>query len=162
VHLPGTTPVPLKDTCCGLPAALSVTFIAAVRLPETVGLNLILKAQLTPAANELPQVWVSEKSAALVPVIAMPAIVNVVVPTFVNVTDLAALVVPTLTVPKLKLVGESFAVVPIPLRGTCCGLPAALSVTLRAAWRVTLAVGLNVMLMLQLAPGANELPQVWV
>ena len=67
-----------------------------------VGLNLILIVQLASAANELPQVCVCEKSAAFVPVIAIPAIVNVFVPTFVNVTALAALVVPTITEPKLK------------------------------------------------------------
>jgi hypothetical protein len=93
-------------------------------------------------------------------VIAIPVIVNVVVPTFVNVTGFAALVTPTVTEPKFKLVGDSFAVVPIPLRGTFCGLPAALSVTLKAAVRVPEAVGLNLMLIVQLAPAASELPQV--
>ena len=96
----------------------------------------------------------------MVPVIAIPVIVNVVVPTFVNVTVLAAVVVPTVTEPKFKLVGESFAVVPVPLSGTCCGLPAALSVTLSAALRVPLAAGLKVTLIVQLAPAASELPQV--
>jgi hypothetical protein len=90
----------------------------------------------------------------------MAVIVNVVVPTLVSVTVFTGLAVPMATVPKLKLVEESFAVVPIPLSGACCGLPAALSVTLRSAMRVPLAVGLNVTLMPQLAPGANELPQV--
>ena len=86
--------------------------------------------------------------------------VSEVVPRFVSVTVLAALVTPMATVPKVKLVGESFAVVPVPLSGTCCGLPAALSVTLRAALRVPLAVGLKVTLIVQLAPADNELPQV--
>ena len=66
---------------------------------------------------------------------------------------------------KLILPGASVAIVataPIPLSVTVCGLPAALSVTLSAAVRVPLAVGLNVTLMLQLVPPANELPQVWV
>jgi hypothetical protein len=95
-------------------------------------------------------------------VIAIPLIVKVVVPTLDNVTVFAGVVVPIATVPKFMLVGESFAVVPIPLSGTCWGLPAALSVTRRAAERAPLAVGLNVTLMLQPAPGANELPQLWV
>ena len=92
--------------------------------------------------------------------IAIPVIVNVAVPTFVNVTVLAAVVVPTDTEPKLKLVGESLAMVPVPLSGICCGLAAALSVTLRAALRVPLAVGLKVTLIVQLAPAASESPQV--
>jgi hypothetical protein len=82
-----------------------------------------------------------------------------VAPTFVRVTAFVRLA-PSLTKPKFTLVGESFAVVPVPLRGTFCGLPAALSVTLRAAERVPLAVGLKVTLILQLAPAAKELPQV--
>jgi len=90
----------------------------------------------------------------------MPLIVRVVVPTLVSVTVFARLVVPVATAPKLKLVGESFAVVPIPDRLTFCGLPEALSVTLSIAVRVPDAVGLNVTLMLQLAPAPSELPQV--
>jgi len=88
-------------------------------------------------------------------VIAIPVIVSVVVPTFVSVTVLAAVVVPTVTEPKLKLVGESFAVVPVPLSETVCGLPDALSVTLKAALRVPLAVGLKVTLIVQLALAAS-------
>ncbi len=52
--------------------------------------------------------------------------------------------------------------VPVPDKGTCCGLPAALSVTLSAALRVPVAVGLNVTLIVQLAAAASELPQVYV
>ena len=96
----------------------------------------------------------------MVPVIAIAVIVSEVVPALVSVTVFAALVTPIACEPKFKLVGESFAVVPVPLRETVCGLPAALSVTLRAALREPLAVGLNVTLIVQLAPAASELPQV--
>jgi hypothetical protein len=82
--------------------------------------------------------------------------------TLVSVTTFAGLVVPMATVPKFRLVGKRFAAVPVPLSATCCGLPPALSVTLRAAERAPLAVGLNRTLMLQLAPAANEVPQLWV
>jgi hypothetical protein len=84
-----------------------------------------------------------------------------VVPTFVRVTAFVRLA-PSSTEPKLTLVGKSFAVVPVPLRGTFCGLPAALSVILSAAVRVPATVGLNLTKMLQLAPTASELPQLWV
>jgi hypothetical protein len=93
---------------------------------------------------------------------AMLLMVRLVVPKLVKVTIFAELVVPVATVPKFKLVGDSFAVVPIPLSGTCCGLPVALSVTLSPALRVPVAVGLNVRLIVQLAAAARELPQVWV
>src|ERR1700730_5922879 len=118
--------------------------------------------QLAPAANELPQVWVWEKSLALLPVMVIPVIIKVVAPTLVRVTVLAGLVVPIVTEPDFRLVGKRFAAVLIPPSDTCCGLPAALSVTLSAAARVPLAVGLKVTLTLQLAPAASELPQVWV
>ena len=92
----------------------------------------------------------------------MPVMLKLVVPTLVRVTVFAGLVVPMATVPKLKLVGESFAVVPIPLSVTFCGLPAALSLMLSAAVGIPDAVGLNVTLMLQLDPTTSELPHVWV
>jgi len=92
----------------------------------------------------------------------MPVILKVVVPTLVRVIVFGRLVARRPTEPKLRLVGESFAAVPIPVRPTFSGLPAALSVTLRAAVRVPLAVGLNFTLMVQLPPAGNELPQVWV
>jgi hypothetical protein len=152
----------MRETACGLPAALSLTLSDAVRVPLAVGLKVILMLQVARAANELPHVWVCAKSPALIPVMAIPVMLMVVVPTLVSVTVFAGLVVPMATVPKFRLVGKSFAVVPTPPSGTCCGLPAALSVTLRAAECAPLAVGLNVTLMLQLAPAANELPQVWV
>jgi len=56
--------------------------------------------------------------------------------------------------------GVHLPATPEPLRATDCGLPAALSLTLSVALRVPDAVGLNVTVMLQLAPAANELPQV--
>ena len=146
----------MRETACGAPAALSLTLSDAVRVPLAVGLKMILTLQVAPAANELPQVWVCAKSPALIPVMATPAMLRVVAPTLVSVTVFAGLVVPMLTVPKFRVVGNSFAVVPVPPSVTCCGLPAALSVMLRAAERAPLAVGLNVTLMLQVAPAANE------
>src|SRR5437870_168925 len=92
----------------------------------------------------------------------MPVMLKEVVPTLVRVTFFAPLIVPMACVENVKLTGESLAVVPIPLSVTFCGLPAALSLMLTAAVRVPLAVGLKVTLIPQLAPAANELPQVWV
>jgi len=91
---------------------------------------------------------------------AMAVMVSVAVPMLVRVTVLAALVVPTPTELKLKPAGRSLAVVPAPLRGTSCGLPTALSVTLSAALRIPVAEGLNVTLKVQLAPTASDVPQV--
>jgi len=53
-------------------------------------------------------------------------------------------------------------VVPVPDRGTVCGLPDASSETDTEALRVPAAVGANVTLMAQLPPAATLLPQVLV
>lgn len=52
-------PVPLRETPCGLPGALSVIERVAVRELMLLGVNVTLIVQLAPAANELPQVLVS-------------------------------------------------------------------------------------------------------
>ena len=66
--------------------------------------------------------------------------------------------------PKARLVAERLtrAAVPVPERLAVCGLPLALSVMLTEAVRLPLAAGLNVTLIVQLAPAATELPQVLV
>jgi hypothetical protein len=66
--------------------------------------------------------------------------------------------------PKETLVGERLTTgtVPLPARLTLWGLPEALSVMLRVPLRVPVAVGLNVTLIVQLAPAASELPQLLV
>ena len=66
----------------------------AVRVPLAVGSKVTLIVQLAPAANELPHVWVWAKSPTLGPVIAMPVMLKLVVPTLVRVTVFAGLVVP--------------------------------------------------------------------
>ncbi len=50
--------------------------------------------------------------------------------------------------------------VPVPVRLTLCGLPAALSVRVIAAARVPLAAGVKVTLIVQLAPTATLDPQL--
>jgi|SRR5438876_150234 len=79
------------------------------------------------------------------------------VPVFVRVTVFGALVVPTFTFPKLRLVGERLTAgaVPVPVRLTVCGLPLALSVTVKLAAHVPEAVGVNVTLKVQLELAAS-------
>lgn len=88
--------------------------------------------------------------------------VSVVVPTFVKATVCAELVLSITTEPNPKLTGESFTIVPTPLSATFCGLPEALSIMLTAAMRLPNEVGLNVMLIVQLAPVASEPSHDWV
>jgi hypothetical protein len=70
---------------------------------------------------------------------------------------------PAVTVPEIAETEseKSPAVLePLPVRLTDCGLPEALSVTLKLPGRVPDAVGVNVTLMVQFSPAARELPQV--
>jgi hypothetical protein len=95
---------------------------AAVRFPVAVDVNVTVILQFAPAAMLVPQVFVWEKSVALVPVIVKPVKFNCVLPTFASVTFCAALVVPTGLFPKNSFGLESETTVPTPLSGTACGL----------------------------------------
>lgn len=87
--------MPVRETVCGLPAALSVTLSEAARVPVAVGLNVTLIPQLFDAARVLAQVVVSLKSALLGPVKPMLLIVSVAVPELVSVTVCGLPLVPT-------------------------------------------------------------------
>jgi hypothetical protein len=49
----GAIPLPVSETVCGLPLALSVTDTLALRLPLAVGLNVTEIVQFAPAASVL-------------------------------------------------------------------------------------------------------------
>src|ERR1700683_28898 len=71
--------------------------------PNAVGLNVTEIVHFLPANTVLPQVLVSANG----PVTVMPLIDNVAVPVFVKMTILTALVVPTATLLKVRVVAES-------------------------------------------------------
>lgn len=56
----GAMPVPVRETTCGLPVALSVTLILAVRVPVAAGVKTVLMEHEALIASEVPQVLVSE------------------------------------------------------------------------------------------------------
>lgn len=72
-----------------------------------------------------PQVLLSEKSPAFVPVIPILVMLGGPEPALVTVTAFGELLWPTFTPPKLRLAGESFTAVPVPIDETFCGLPGA-------------------------------------
>ena len=122
----------------------------------------MLTVQLAPPAIELPHVFPEiRKSPGLVPAMENPVNVTVDVPALCTVIDLAALVVPTATVPKFSEVGAREMAVPTPLRATVCVAGLASSVKVKLAVRVPIAVGVKVTLTVQLAPAATVLPQVF-
>lgn len=73
-------------------------------------------------------------------------------------------VAPTVVVANVMLDGVRLTVTdvdcPVPLKGTDCGEPGALSVTRATAERAPVVVGLNVALKVQLAPAARVAVQV--
>ena len=76
--------------------------------------------QLPEPAATVEQLFVCEKSAALVPVMLTPLMVNVAVPGFVTVIDSAVLLVLMSWLPKLQEVGEKLicGAVPVPVSAT--------------------------------------------
>jgi len=71
-------------------------------LPLVVGWNITLRVQAAPAAKEVEQLLVWEKS----PLFDIPSMASAVLWLFVSVTACAGLVLPIATVPKLRLSGE--------------------------------------------------------
>jgi hypothetical protein len=136
----------------------------AARAPEAVGENVTLIAQFDPAARLVAQLFVCEKSPALVPVIPIELIESVALPLFVSVTVCGLLVVPVFCPVKVKLAKLRLApgAPPIPVRLTDCGLLLALSEMVIEAVRVPAAVGLNTTLIAQLVPAARLAPQEFV
>ena len=143
---------------------MSVTEIFALRAPTAEGVKVTLMVQLAPGVRLVMQLLVgSTKSSGFVPVMATAVIFKVPEEaTFVNVTVVGSLVVPTVTLPKLTLVGLKPANVPVPLSATVCGLPGALSLNDSVPVRSPLIVGLKAMSTVQLAPGTRVLPQWFV
>src|SRR5438874_444914 len=113
-----------------------------------VGVKVTLIVQLPPAATLAPQLLVCPKSPGLVPVKPMLVMVNAAPLGFESVTALAALVAPTFWLPNVSEVGERRGgAIPVPDTTAVCGLLLALSVTVKIALRVPVAVGVKVTLM---------------
>jgi hypothetical protein len=105
-------PVPVNETVCGLPAALSVTVSVPVRVPACVGVNTTLMLH-DPGGRLAPQLFVWEKS----PEVEMPEIVSVALPPFVSVTVFAAEATPIVVDENVSDGGLSCAVGALPAVG---------------------------------------------
>jgi hypothetical protein len=160
-------PVPLTGTLCGEVEALSVKTIAEERAPVEVGLNTTETVHVPPLGATLAHpVGVGIKSPALVPLETIEVIVSAALPTFVTVSVCPADEVPTCCEANVRLVGATakllVAVCPVPLSGTVCGEPAALSVMLTVAGREPAVVGVNFTEIWHDPPGKTVLPHVLV
>jgi hypothetical protein len=90
------TPMPVRAIFWGEPDALSVTVSVAVRVPAAEGVKVTESSQFEPTATLLPQVLVTPKSAALLPVREILSIVSAAVPEFESSDANAGLVDPTI------------------------------------------------------------------
>ena len=83
--------MPDRLTDWGLLAAPSVMVTEPVRLPMPEGVKVTLIVQLAPAATEVPQLLVWEKSLALAPETEMLLTLKAALPELVSVIDFATL-----------------------------------------------------------------------
>jgi hypothetical protein len=149
-------------TVCGEPLALSATLTEALSPPAEAGVKVTVIVQLAPAASEVPQVLPSLKLLALAPVMEMPVMVSGAVPGFDRVVDCVVAEVPTSVLGNVSVLEVNVAcgAVPVPVRAAVCGEPVALSTTDIEALRLPAEAGVNVTVMVQLAPAASEVPQL--
>jgi hypothetical protein len=154
-------PVPERATVCGLVGSESRMFRVAALAPVDRGVMNSVMVQVVPFASVAPHEFVWLKSPGLVPVIVKGLRVRDAVLRFVTVTVFAGLVVPRLTVPNPTVLAlTDTAVVPDPLSVNAWGLPPALSVMLMLPIRAPVDWGMNVTLIVQLAPAAKLDPQL--
>lgn len=137
--------------------------IEPVRVPVVVGVNVTISVQLPPlAAREVEQLLVCAKSPVAAP---MESVVDRV-PVFFTVTDLLALVVPTVCELNVRLVGVGATTtvppVPMPDRVTVCGELVAESVMEIVPGSDPFAVGANVTVTVQLVPICRRVPQLFI
>src|ERR1035438_599561 len=144
----GAEPVPLRLTVCGLVGALSVNVSVPACAPVAVGEKVTPTLHVAPAATLAPHVLLAMAKS---PLVAILVIVRAVFSLLVRVTNFAALILPSRTAPKPKLLAESVTGwTPVPPRLAVCGLVGALCVTASVAVLLPVPVGVNVTVILQL------------
>ncbi len=84
---------------------MSVTESVPSKLPEVVGVKVTLMIQLACDARVEPQVVASAKLA----VAEMLTMLSAAVPSLLKVTDCAGLALPTISLPKVRVVGDNLA-----------------------------------------------------
>src|SRR5579863_1413018 len=139
----------------------------ADRVLWSFGVKTKLNVQLAPGFTLLPQLSVSEKSLGSVPPMLLPVMLRVPGPVLVSVTTIGGLGLPINCTGKVTEVAESDTMgppppVPVPVMGSVCGLPGALSATLIEALRAPLPAGANVTVIAQFAPALRLAGQLFV
>jgi hypothetical protein len=153
-------PAPLRLTLWGERGSESRTVRIALFDPDESAAKLTMMVQLELPGMEPPQLSLSLKSPTFAPLNLVEFKVIAAALALATVMG-SGLKLPTVTIPKDSESGETVsAVVPVPLSETVCGLPMPSSVTLRVALRLPVQPGVNVTVMVQLAPAARVVPQL--
>jgi hypothetical protein len=134
--------------------------------PRAVGVKVTATVQVPAAATGLDvEQVVPEVAMAKGPEVAIAVKLRLASPVLVTATVCAGLVAPAGWLAKFRLVVPRLTTgdgVPVPLKFTTCGLPLALSVSVRLPERLPAAVGVKVTLITQfpLAATGAPVPQV--
>jgi hypothetical protein len=157
-------PVPLNGTDLGAAPPPGVTRRIADFAPVVVGLKSTLTVQLPPTATRAGQLCVRANCPGFVPARAIELIGSITLPVLLILTVFAVLVALRATLPKLSEVGETVKVDLTPVPDSVALLVAAPppAITLSVAILDPVLVGLKTTWIVQLAPGATELPQLVV
>src|SRR5579864_7407384 len=152
----GPDPLPERLTVCVPRVSLMVSVPVAV--PIVLGVNETLMVQKAPAATLVQLlIWLNGAAVDTLDTFMGP------VPELVNVTLLAALVVPTICEEKPRLVGETVAAgaVPVPVIAMFCVAPRLkeLSLTVNVPFTVPWAVGTKAIEAVQLDPPCRRAPE---
>src|SRR2546428_313974 len=155
-------PVPASDTDCGLLAASSAMVTVAGRALAAVGVNVRLRRQLAPATTVAPFVQVVPAAMAKSPGFkpARAFLLMLRRPPRSTLFPYTSVFRSVLRrwVPKARLVGAKVTAgaMPIPASDTDCGLPGRRRHTVTDRdWRSVVCCS-DLMLIVQLAPGATE------
>src|SRR5262249_22746060 len=155
-------PTPLSTIACGELAALPEIVNVPVRVPLAVGVNVTLKVQMAFGASDDPHELLCEKS----PDVEIPPIDRFAVPMFWNWAVDVWLDEPTCWLANVRdgctTEIKGACATPAPVSDTTCGLPGAASLTTSVPVRVPTALGVNLMLTMQLPVPAIDAPQLFV
>jgi len=163
----GPRPVPDKFSICGLPGAVSLIAIFAMREPPALGVKVMLRLQLLLAPKELAQALFRAKFPLLAPTMPILDMPKAALPVFTSITVAGMLLTPIACGAKFTRIGDAVRngpLTPIPLSGIASGLIRVLSVIVTAPDCGPVEVGENVTVTVQWAPIARLAPQslVWL
>lgn len=137
-----------------------MTVILPGAAPREVGANVTFTVQVAPAVSEAPQlfVWANGGATLIAPKERAAS------PVLETVTDWPALAVPTTCGLNVKAAGDAdiTGAIPVPERATILQVSGLATLIVRFPDAAPLAVGENVTFIVQLAPAASEVPQLFV